>query len=316
MLAVVLVAVLPACENGDAPADALPGSGLIAFVPPDPHDVGISLLDPESGEVSRLTTEVRDVTDLSWSPDGTRLAFLLDRQSGIGIIDADGGGLRSITDESNFPAETTFSRATWSPDGSHIAFAAGGVPPNADCDGLDCLSLVHAKIYVMDLAPSRMTKLTEDNLIASSPAWSPDGARIAFVAIPASELSLDDPQGPQIYVVDVDGGSAQPLTSFDLSPSDIAWSPDGASIAFVGGSSDIHVIGSSGGASKEVVSSVVSAEGSFENSDPTWSPDGRRLLFTRLGEEGFTIWVAEADGTEQRRLHAGCCASWQPISAA
>jgi Tol biopolymer transport system component len=316
VMAVALVVLVPACGSSDAPTVPLPGSGQIAFVPADPHDVGISVLDPDSGEVQRLTEEVRDVTGLAWSPDGSRLAFLLEQSSGIGVIDADGGDLRTLTDEGDFPPKTRFSRATWAPEGDRVAFAAGGVPPNAECEGLDCLSLVRASIYVMTLETSEVTRLTDDELLAASPAWSPDGARIALVAVPASELSVADSQGQQIYVVDADGGSPHPVTSFDLSPKELAWSPDGESIAFVSVSSDIHVIGADGGPSREVVSSVVAADGSFENSDPAWSPDGLRLLFTRLGEEGLTVWVAEADGTEQRRLHAGCCASWQPIPAA
>jgi Tol biopolymer transport system component len=316
-VALALVVCAPACEGSSAPSSDLPGSGLIAFVPADPHDVGISLLDPESGEVRRLTTEIRNVSDLAWSPDGSRLTFVPDRRRGIGIIDADGGGLRTLTDPEAFPKKTTFSQATWSPDGERVAFAAGGVPPNAECSGLDCLLLVRARIYVMELETAEVTQLTDDDLLASSPTWSPDGARIAFVAIPASELSLEDaPESPQIYVVDAGGGPAHSITSFDLSPSQLAWSPDGESIAFVTVSSDIQVIGPGGGPAKLTISSLVATEGSFENSDPAWSPDGRRLLFTRLGVEGFTFWVAEADGTGQRQLHSGCCASWQPVPAA
>lgn len=53
VLAVALDILIPACDQGDPPGRELPGSGLIAFVPPDPRDVGISLLGPERGKVSR-----------------------------------------------------------------------------------------------------------------------------------------------------------------------------------------------------------------------------------------------------------------------
>jgi TolB protein len=317
-IAVVLACVLAAtaCSHDDPAPVELPGAGEIAFVPRDPHDVGISLLDPETGEVRRLTTEVRDLTGLSWSPDGSRLAFVTGGHEGIGIVDADGSGLRTITEGADFPAKTTFSPVTWAPDGNQIAFAAGWVPASSNCSGLDCLRRVRARIYVMDLESSALTRLTDDDLLASSPAWSPDGSTIAFVAIPAAALDLDEPvESPQIYVSDAGGGSARAISSFALNPTELAWSPDGASIAFVSVSSDILVIGSNGGEPREIVSSVVAQDGSFENSDPAWSPDGRRILFTRFGVDGSTVWVAQADGSAPQELHAGCCAAWRPVPA-
>jgi TolB protein len=74
----------------------------------------------------------------------------------------------------------------------------------------------------MDVATGRQTTITHGE--AHSPAWSPDGRRIAFAG-PCCE----DSNGA-IYVVDADGSNLHRLTSgFDAAP---AWSPDGTSLVF------------------------------------------------------------------------------------
>jgi len=70
--------------------------------------------------------------------------------------------------------------------------------------------------------PRRFTAGPSDR----QPRWSPDGARLAFVAARA-----DEPE--QIFVIRADGGEAQPLTAMPNGASDPAWSPDGARIAFL-----------------------------------------------------------------------------------
>jgi TolB protein len=315
---VLLVACRVAAPRADSPAgtraESPAGNGLIAFVPPDPRDIGISLLDPKSGEVRPLTTDVRDLTGLAWSPDGTRIAFVLSGHSGIGIIDAHTAEIRILTEKS-FPPETMFSRPAWSPDAARIAFAASSVPSGIECEELECLAFVRAHIYVTDVDGGRPTRLAGDELQSVDPTWSPDGERIAFVAGPPWEPKSQEPPGPpQIHVLDVDGGTLRRLSSFDLGPRDLAWSPDGASLAFGSASSDIYVMGVEGASPRQIVASLVAPDGSFENSDPAWSPDGLRLLFTRSDEDGSAVWVVDADGSGQRELTKGCCASWQPVT--
>lgn len=70
--------------------------------------------------------------------------------------------------------------------------------------------------------PRRFTSGTQD----TSPRWSPDGTRLAFV-------SARDGAKPQLYVIQRDGGEARCLTSLPHGVSDPAWSPDGRSIAFL-----------------------------------------------------------------------------------
>lgn len=305
-----------ACEEAPPWRPPSMRNGLVAFVPSDPRDIGISLVDPVGGEVRILTADIRDVTGLAWSPDGRKIAYVQSGHLGIGIVDATTGRNRILT-ERWFPSETTFSRPTWSPDAARIAFAASSVPSDVNCEELECLAFVEAHIYVMDADGGEPLRLTGEDILSGDPAWSPDGERIAFVAAsPWDPGSFESPGRPQIYVMNADGSSVRRLTSFGHGPTNLVWSSDGASLAFGTFSSDIFVMGADGGSPRRIVTSLVAADGSFENTDPAWSPDGRRLLFTRNAEDGSSVWVVDADGSGERELIDGCCASWQPLNEA
>jgi len=105
-----------------------------------------------------------------------------------------------------------------------------------------------------------------------TPAWSPDGAHIAF--------DSERPDGWKIHLLTVDGGSQTRLLDRVGDQFEPAWSPDGKRIAFVGGSCDgtscpgtaLFVANADG-------SSVIMLENSFLSGSPSWSPDGRKLAY-------------------------------------
>jgi Tol biopolymer transport system component len=115
---------------------------------------------------------------------------------------------------------------------------------------------------------SQQLQLTFPPLAALMPRWSPDGKRIAFMAVtPRSE-------GWNIYVVSADGGaSPQQLTPAARDTFDITWSPDGNSLMFgrmARDSAAIHILD----LRTQQVSTVPGSEGLFQ---PHWSPDGRYI---------------------------------------
>jgi D-alanyl-D-alanine carboxypeptidase len=137
----------------------------------------------------------------------------------------------------------------------------------------------------------------------NAPAWSPDGQKIAFV------------RSGDIYVMNVDGSEQRNLTRNAASDSDAAWSHDGKRIAFVrerGGNSDIFVMNADGTRQQNLTRNAARDE------DPAWSPDGRIAFArkvawgTRGGSGQFEIFVMNADGSGQRKLTRNFSGDFHP----
>jgi TolB protein len=214
------------------------------------------------------------------SPDNSRIAFSSFFKGGpnIAIWSLELGRLL------NFPSfgGTTLSPA-WSSDGTHIAFSSSrsGDP----------------EIYVCDQNGNNLKRLTAYHGPDVSPVWNPKtNAQIAWVS---GRSGL-----PQIYLMDSDGTNVQRVTSqgYAVSPS---WSPNGQLLAFAWvrhygpgapGASDIYIMDV---ASRQWVQ--LTHDGG-RNDFPSWSPDGRHIVYqsTRGGRE--QIWSMLADGSQQTQL--------------
>ena len=124
-----------------------------------------------------------------------------------------------------------------------------------------------------------------------SPAWSPDGARIALG-------SLND-GSPEIYVFDADGSDVEQLTNSGGGNYFPTWSPNGARIAFTStrdGSAEIYVMDADGSDVERLTNS------SGVNVGPAWSPNGARIAFVSDHSGGTEIYVMNADGSDVERL--------------
>ena len=165
--------------------------------------------------------------------------------------------------------------------GSDVLSRADYCPGN----GRVVVSLAHdgnPELYTMDASGGGRKRLTSNGYIDTSPSWSPDCSKIAFVSNRGGS--------PQIYTMGAGGGGATLLTgrglgSYNTSP---AWSPAGDWIAFSGrdgGTFDIFAIN----VNSQEIMRVTQDQG--RNEDPTWSADGKYLAFVSKRSSGSGIYI-------------------------
>jgi hypothetical protein len=167
-------------------------------------------------------------------------------------------------------------------------------------------------IFVMDLATKeiRVRRRVEDLISLSSPAWSPDGSRIAFSGQRASGQS-------DLFLLDPMSGDVRALTNDFYTDSDPAWSPDGSKIVF---SSDRTRFGRDGHLNLFLLDTQTLGIryltcGPWKDQSPAWSPDGTRIAFASDRAGGWNLFAVDTLGTGARIarvLGAATDPAWMP----
>ena len=229
------------------------------------------------------------------------------------------GDLQKIVDVSN-PAI--------SPDGKSIVIIVSRV--NWDQDRYD------SQLVLVDIATGAQRPLTNIRKGLDSPQWSPSGDRLAFLA----EAGEEKKAAEQIFVLPMNGGEPQQITSAPLGVEQFAWRPDGVFVAFsspdespnkaaiekhhdlfeVGDNSfldtsaptpsHLWLVSSSGGTAKRLTSGAWSLSKNEDHisSSLSWSPDGTRICFTRqadphVGDSDQTVLeILDVDSGQMRQL--------------
>jgi TolB protein len=124
-----------------------------------------------------------------------------------------------------------------------------------------------------------------------SPAWSPDGSRLAYVSFESGK--------PVVYVHTIASGERVPVANFKGNNSAPAWSPDGGRLAVVlsrDGSSQIYIINADGSGVRRLT------EAATINTEPSFSPDGRYVVFSSDRGGAPQIYRVGVDGGQPERL--------------
>jgi Tol biopolymer transport system component len=206
---------------------------------------------------------------VAWSPDSSRLAFDSGWAGPIRIVGADGSGTRAVT-------SGRYDRApSWSPDGTHLLFSRAGAAGGTE------------SLFVVGSDGSGARPL---GIQGADGSWSPDGHRIAFWR------KRDD--GVALAVSNVDGSGFVPITrALPAYSGPARWSPGGTNLLFVvcsaTGACRVDV-GDAGGRDVTILGS---------GTEPTWAPDGARIAFAaRRFCRTSGIFTMSADGKGLARL--------------
>jgi TolB protein len=212
-------------------------------------DTEIFFVDPYLGDAVNLTRSPKSEDRYPcFSPDGTRVAFISDRDgsANLYVMSADGRGVRQLThvtspsvcympswagDRIYFGlAGEKAMMASIGPDGTGLRTIAEGRDPSISPDA-KTIVFTQADgsgwcVFACDSEGRNMRQLTHgaNKMGAVMPCWSPDGRRIAYVDQVGDAL--------EVFACDADGGNATQLTRLGKISTPPAWSPDGRYISF------------------------------------------------------------------------------------
>ena len=225
-------------------------------------------------------------------PDKERIVFESARDGGfwpreLYTMKTDGTDVQLLV---NIDPDFQHKDPVWSPDGIYVAYwvyveelGNVGIRRIAATGGGESL-----------LVPRRLPDDAEPWTLnwPEHPAWSPDGAQLAFDASPFNDEDW-------IWVLDLETGSLIQL----VEGREPTWSPDGAMLAYTHAQSSsstfaIWTVNADGSEAAPLTAPVAAFD-----SHPDWSPDGSRIVFHRRGLDPH-IYVINADGSNEQQLTA------------
>ena len=316
-------------SSSDPAVATVTSSGLVTGV----SNGGAQIQATFGGETVRASVRVADRVLRNVILYSTNDAFGIPE---FEVVRPDGTGRRRLTVD-----RFGYQSPDISPDGRRIAFAT------------------FFSIFVIDADAAGITEGFTQQLFFSfgfdaspgTPAWSPDGALVAF------RLNVESPLGlvSRIFVVNADGSGGLRQVTDDPDPAQSSnnddgptWSPDGTRLIFTR-SGVLHVINADGtgltplpnqdGASspdwspdgtrvayasptggiriRNVDGSNLFTVTTGQDRDPRWSPDSRQLVFVRVVDGKSQLFIVNVDGTGETRLSAGTGQevdpSWSPV---
>ena len=287
----------------------------------------VNLMPPE---------EKGGVVRASWSPDGTKIAFIL--KFDVYIVNSDGTGHINVTNSADLHEDRVF----WSPDGTQILFEA------VEYIKVDGKNKNKNAMFIVNADGSNKRQVSPWDTWQNLLSWSNDGERIFYTSTEKKNtadrsfsdndiysMKLDgtdrinltnrdgyeeflkelsdgrimflkmnrEGDGPryELYTVESDGSSKKMVGSFKYPATEFSLSPDETQIAFrtrtKNDSGDISIADVDGSNQRVVLSTEM------DDIKPVWSPDGKKIVFAKhKGDHIYSLMMMNADGTGVERL--------------
>jgi dipeptidyl aminopeptidase/acylaminoacyl peptidase len=249
----------------------------------------------------QYTRGEKSATAPEWSPDGSMLAFLSDREKDgerqVWMMIADGGEAWVVTAHKGGVSGFRFS-----PDGRQLLLSATDQPSKDEEDRKkvkdDTLVIDHdikmTHLWLWNIEKKEEKRLTEGNFTVSDPQWSPDGTRITYTTRPTPKA--DDGSLSDVWVLTVAGGEKKRLVSETRASDTARWSPDGKWIAYTGSpdatggvsTTFLYLIPAAGGTPKQLTTKFDLSVGT-----PVWSRDGHAIYFSTNLLEAIEVYSCD-----------------------
>jgi TolB protein len=247
----------------------------IAFVVKTGDSKNLWVMDWDGANPRSVTQDKTINMSPSWSPDGGTLYYTSFRNGNADIfkMPAEGGKATAFITSPRMDSAPSVS-----PDGQWIAYCSAG-------DG-------NPEVYRCRPDGTSRTQLSFSYSVDTSPSWSPTSRDLVFTS--------DRSGTPQLYRIDMDGANLQRISFAGNYNETGRWSPRGDLIAYASREIgfQIFTIAPDGSGERRVTS-----DGS--NLDPSWSPDGMKLVYSSVRGGKSSVWTCNWDGSNPRQLTFG-----------
>ncbi len=304
----------------------------------------LHLVDVNSQESVQFTHGNQNDSAAVWSPDDSQIAFISGRNKKMGIylMPTVGGAEKKLIE-----IDGAISNMQWTPDCKFLVFALRYNDSHFiedekkkkeqpvyrhitklfyRLDGLGFLPKDKFQVYKLEIATSKLTKLTKGKRDNLAPHLSPDGKSIAFISNrtkdPDIEMDRDD-----IFIISILGSKEKRVPTPDGPIHSVRFSPDGKTLAYLGhdnpnddwGSTNVHIwkVGVKGTPkAKDLIpmfdrsaydESITDTGGVGEGGDIRWSKDGKRIYFLGSDMGATNLFYVPARGGKPTRIYSGKC---------